>query len=377
MRIAVISLPFHSNYGGILQSYALQNVLEAMGHEVTVINKNRYPCYPLKSKIVILLRWVLNSMRNGKFYRLSVPWKDGDNFETINKYTAQFVKNNINTRTVNLLTDILSEEYDCIIIGSDQVWRRSYFASNWGTSITNAFLAFSLGWNIKRISYAASFGVDNLNEYTQEEVQQCARLIKLFNAISVREDGGQRICEKDFGITVTKMPDPTFLLNREDYEKLIPHINYKTADLFYYVLDSTPNIESLINKIEKIFAWRSFHVNARVNDENIPAKQRVQRPVEEWLNAIRSCQAVVTDSFHACVFSIIFNKPFLVVLNKERGACRFTSLLSEFGLEERIVSDAALSDHQKLLLATPPNAKELKVQLREQGLTYLYKALND
>ncbi len=92
-----------------------------------------------------------------------------------------------------------------------------------------------------------------------------------------------------------------------------------------------------------------FRVNSRVEDINAPLAERVQPPVEQWLRGFIDSRFVITDSFHACVFSIIFNKPFIAVTNRGRGVSRFRSLLSMFGLESRLLDEEASPDVQALV----------------------------
>lgn len=105
-----------------------------------------------------------------------------------------------------------------------------------------------------------------------------------------------------------------------------------------YVLDDTQELRFVVNKIAVLKQLIPFSVNNPFeNDETKPLDSRVKQSVETWLRGFADADFVITDSFHACVFSIIFKKQFLVVGNKGRGMSRFTSLLKMFGLEDRLV----------------------------------------
>lgn len=110
------------------------------------------------------------------------------------------------------------------------------------------------------------------------------------------------------------------------------------------MLDWNDEKRTLVEHIEKKTGKRSFRVNSRFEEGYAPLEVRIQPSVESWLQGFRDADMVITDSFHACVFSIIFNKPFYVVGNKERGLTRITSLLGLFGLEKRLISDLQLQD---------------------------------
>ena len=102
------------------------------------------------------------------------------------------------------------------------------------------------------------------------------------------------------------------------------------------MIDRTKRI---IKFVESNNHLKSFRVNSRYEDYSAPLNERIQPSVEQWLRGFMDADMVVTDSFHACVFSIIFNKPFVVVGNNKRGNTRFDSLLKTFGLADRFLYD--------------------------------------
>ena len=117
-------------------------------------------------------------------------------------------------------------------------------------------------------------------------------------------------------------------------------------------------------------------MNSKYDDPSAPIEERIQQPVEKWLLAFYDAEFVITDSFHACVFSIIFNKPFIVYGNKERGFARFESLLKLFGLEERLVCSPNEIDK---VLKTPidrERVNSIHKQMKEKSLSFLTKNLN-
>ena len=228
-----------------------------------------------------------------------------------------------------------------IIVGSDQVWRLEYFQSSWGANISNAFLSFTKGWDIKRIAYAASFGVD-FWEYNDSDTLVCAEAAKTFDAISVREDSGVDLCRERLGVEATHVLDPTLLLSKDDYMKLVSAANtpQSPGNMLCYILDQTAFKTEVINRISATQHLTPFNVNAQVDNSALPVEQRIQPPLEAWLRGFYDAKFVVTDSFHACVFSIIFGKPFIAIGNASRGMTRFTSLLRLFGLESRLITES-------------------------------------
>ena len=149
------------------------------------------------------------------------------------------------------------------------------------------------------------------------------------------------LCRKFFGVNVSHVLDPTMLLDVQDYVDLVKRadIPKSKGTLLCYILDETESTTDLISRLASETGLVPFRGNSRVEDWSAPLAERIQPPVEQWLRGFMDAELVVTDSFHACVFSILFHKPFVVVGNKERGLARVKSLLKMFGLEERWNSD--------------------------------------
>ena len=337
MRIGILTLPLHTNYGGILQAYALQTVLERMGHEVCLIEKKRKPFrLPLWKAPLVYGKRVLKNLA-GHPYPIFYEQKVNREEPITRQNTDKFIKRYIKRRIVNDFSELKESDFDAIVVGSDQIWRPKYFNGN----IEDAYLKFAEGWNIKRIAYAASFGTDEW-EYTAAQTKECARLLKQFDAVSVREASGVDLCRKHFGVEARHVLDPTMLLSAEDYIRLFEAAGTPKSPgtLLCYILDETPEKTAWINQIAKERNLVPFRINSKVEDRTAPIAERIQPPVEQWLRGFHDAEFVVTDSFHACVFSILFHKPFIVMGNKGRGLSRFTSLLSMFGLEDRLISTA-------------------------------------
>lgn len=353
MKIGILTLPLHTNYGGILQAYALQTVLERIGHEVVVIDTPNVKSAPSLFTLAKRLVKRLLGYRVGVFSE----WKHNRVYPIISQHTQPFVDKYIHRRVVNSPNELRANEFDAIIVGSDQVWRPKYYGK-----IEDAYLAFAKGWHIKRIAYAASFGTDDW-EYTPEQTKTCGELLRMFDAVSVREASGVQLCKEHFGVEAQHVLDPTMLLAKEDYIRLV-----ETADvpkskgtLLNYILDDSPEKRALIEWVAKEKGLVPFRVNSRIEDHAAPLEERIQPPVEQWLRGFYDAEFVVTDSFHACVFSILFGKPFVVVGNKERGMARFESLLKLFGLEDRLISSIEDYNHIGDMMCNQATLRERRV----------------
>lgn len=337
MRIAILTLPLYSNYGGILQCYALQTVLERMGYEVRILSRPKYGIlfywiYPLIIFKRLFKRYILGK----DIYILKAP------HEIIRKNTDQFVDKYINKYKIRNCGSDIAKKFDAIVVGSDQVWRPEYFQP-----IEFAFLSFLGDSEIKRISYAASFGVDEC-EYTEEQLKVCSSFLKKFDAVSVRETSGVKLCSDYFGVNAVQMLDPTLLLSADDYRKLINNAETKSpkGNMLVYILDKTEEKIALVNRIAMEKGLTPFWLDSPdEQNEKSPLKERMKMSVEQWLRSFDEAEFVFTDSFHGCVFSIIFGKQFLVIGNKERGLSRFCSLLDMFSIKTRLL--LSYEDYEK------------------------------
>lgn len=330
MKIGIITLPTRTNYGGILQAYALSLVLRRMGHDVQhIYTPVKWRINYIKYPYIIFKRIIKNILRK-QHNKIFLEFYLNKTYPRVSKYTQKFIDINIPYIEIKSFTDIKEKDFDTFIVGSDQVWRPLYFHN-----IEQAFLKFAKNWNVKRIAYAVSFGTDKW-EYTHAQTKECKRLINLFDIVSVREASAIKLCNEQFETVAQHVLDPTLLLTAEDYISLFRTTNVPKSKgtLLNYILDETKEKETIINNIAKQKKLIPFRVNSKIENLQAPISERIQPPVEQWLRGFYDAEFVITDSFHACVFSIIFNKPFIVIGNNERGMARFHSLLSMFKLEK-------------------------------------------
>ena len=339
MRIAIITLPLHGNYGGILQNYALQTVLKRMGHTVETPIPPKTLHQPLWRKPLAygkraVMKYVLR--RNVRiFYE---EWYNRTQ-PILLKNMRRFVSEHIATREVKRFSDIRQGEYDAFVVGSDQIWRPPYSYR----PITQVYLDFAKDWKgIRRVAYAASFGTDKW-EYTPEQTEACIALVRLFDGVSVREEAAVKTCREHLHCEALHVLDPTMLLQAEDYVSLSEgqSLEEPRGQLLTYVLDETPEKARIVRQVADRHHYEVYRANSRYEDANAPLERRVQPPVEQWLKDFHDARFVITDSFHATVFSILFGKPFIVIGNADRGLSRIHSLLKMFGLEEHLVHSVA------------------------------------
>lgn len=373
MKIGIITQPLDVNYGGLLQNYALQEVLRSFGHDVYTIDRKPNSIYSYRWDIVF--RWRIRQIikkyigieYTASYKKHCIITQNCTNFIKENIKTTKRFKNNQKLKPI-----IEEQKFNSYIVGSDQVWRPKY-----SSNIYNDFLDFCQEkTNIKRIAYAASFGVNEW-EFNEEQTQECSRLAKLFDAISVREDSGIGLCKEHLGVEAVHVLDPTLLLEKEDYIGLVEKAKEPISEgnLFCYILDNKESIRNGIQNIEQTLSLKAFQVKAKVDKGTLKRGEDVKDHIvpspTKWLRAFMDAEMVFTDSFHGCVFSIIFNKPFWVIGNKERGNARFDSLLKLFNLENRRFD---ISEINKIDLTQPIDWKKvntIKKEWQEKSINFL------
>lgn len=362
MRIAILTQPLKTNYGGILQCYALKTVLDRMGHEIIVLDR-QYPNPNLKTIILRLgsiAKCVIKKYMLGKKdIAIMSPWGSYYSIHNTHKASEDDEKGQLQIRrficehipmtsalrsTGELAKYVASNGFDCILVGSDQVWRECY-----SPCIEDFFLGF-LPEEDKhlKITYAASFGTAD-EPISSGHIDDCVRLARRFSAISVREESGVQIMKNDFGLDAKLLLDPTLLLSAEDYGKVSGTAG--NCGLASYVLDENEMKDSILEEAGKALNLRQTKLRIVAGH---PDAETVSTPsVERWLASIAGADFVITDSFHGCVFSIINRKPFIAIANRDRGLERFNSLLGTFGLTDRLIFSKEDFEARKERLLSP------------------------
>lgn len=376
MKIAIVTLPLHVNYGGILQAYALKSVLEDMGHEAVVLDRKTKISLPpsWKMPFIYVRRIVQNIVSFGKGPEVFREKRLIRELPVIATEVSRFTVAHVKPRILEKYCDIGIGEYDAFIVGSDQVWRPKYFGR-----IEDAFLAFTAGWNVRRIAYAASFGTDQL-EYTYEQLEACSRLLGRFDAVSVREDSAVTICDEwldcDKAVHVL---DPVMLLDAESYGKIASGASRRPAEgkTLVYLLDCSQEKKAVVSRASKWAAGGIHDMSVISTDRNVPLKDRVAPSVEEWVACFEDARLVITDSFHGCVMALLFHKPFIVLGNVGRGLTRINSLLELFSLDDRYVHGLDPDDDGEYYLSGIDwDSVDCKLdQMRKVSMEFLRKSL--
>lgn len=362
MKIGIITLPFHTNYGGLLQAYALQVVLKAQGHEVESIDRIIGAPIPLYKRLPVYTYRMIRKYLCGDKKRQIKAEKIYRRVQAIKgPLITPFIEKYIKRIRVSSYSDIPADRYDAIVVGSDQVWRPRYFGK-----IEDAYLSFAKNYNIKRIAYAVSFGTDKW-EYSEKKTLECKELIKKFDFVSTREKSGTELCEKHLGVKADWVVDPTMLVQRSVYDEIASSVPVRKGFVFAYILDNIVKTRPIIEHVASDLNAEmvEFSSNSVEPDEPKPS-------VEQWLANFRDAEVVVTDSFHACVFSVLYSKPFIVINNKSRGVSRILSLFEILGCKGSVVD---IEDYS--IDALPINRIDVSVveEVRKSSLAKLLKAI--
>ena len=371
-----------------MQCYALQTILQRMGHEVVVLNrrgpKERLSLWLFLLRCVSVIKCIIRRYILGqKQWAIIKPWatwyvpdKRQRKTSAHRKFLRQFIHEHFHQSSLLTSTDDMARwanthPCDAFVVGSDQVWRGAYNAD-----VTESFCSFLPDTDPRRrIVYAASFGTEYV-DISPEKLPECRRLAQFFSAVSVREQSAIRLAKEALGIEPQWVLDPTMLLTADDYRSLWQHEESQWEGITTYVLDASEEKSQIQHDVSQTL---SLPVNALllppINQDGKPVDMI---PVEVWLKAFAQARFVITDSFHGCVFSIIHRKPFIAIANRERGIDRFTSLLGYFGLMDRLIFSLEEYQQKRSSLLAPIDSVPI-VQKHEEArtasLTFLREAL--
>ena len=236
-----------------------------------------------------------------------------------------FINKSTNLRIIKKnFTEIKRNDYDILMVNSDQTWRK--FDKHFHDY---AFLKFAKNWNISKFIYGASIGF-NFWKFSKEDERIAKECLKDFIGISVREIGSISLIYKHLEIIPSFVLDPTLLINKKYYLNIIrsykSNIKSNTKFIFTYLFFREKRVINFIRK-------SSEKLNYKVNAITMETPNNIQK----FIYGISHCRAVITESFHGTIFSIIFNKPFITFINKNNPIERFITLKKLFKIGNRMV----------------------------------------
>mgnify|MGYP001369123238 CR=1 FL=1 len=360
-RIGIITLNGYFNYGNRLQNYALQEVLKSYGFLVETIlvkvqkeEKEKGENY----KIELILKYIKSILKFVLRYKRHEKIRTQRFLEFSKKHiheTDFFIFEN------NVPSEVVSK-YDFFVTGSDQVWNPEY---NGMSSVY--FLTFAP--KSKRISYAASFGISDL---PNESIQKYKKWLSEIKYLSVREEAGAKIVKELTGRDAEVHLDPTLLLTKEEWmciSRESPNKPKAKYILTYFLGNISEVRQKIINDIAEEYQLEV------VSLANIKDKRTYIADPSEFLDYIDSAELILTDSFHGSVFSILFEKPFIVFEregHEKPMTSRLDTLLSKFQLQSRKWGNIGKNEIFEVDYSHIPDILERE---RKKALNYLEKAL--
>lgn len=349
-KVGILTLHYGLNYGGVLQTYATKETLKELGYCPIIID--RIPAafgrnYPLRRKLA-------HPLTQRAFY-------------LFRKHELRPISRPIFTSAE--LSDLLSKDFYGIVIGSDQVWRKAVFSVD-----GDYYLLHQQQLSIKKVAYAASTGIADW-EYDEQETEEITKSLKTFSGISVREQEAVPMFKQHCGIDVCNILDSTLSANPCIYAPLMIKASISgKGKLITYILDWNDNKRQIVKHIAKQTNLDVQHILSDVNKrKGLVSRIIHQDPsVYDWVNQIATAEFVVTDSFHGMAFCIIFNKQFIAIGNVARGMARFTSLLSQLCLTDRLTT-GVLPDITNKINYEPVN--KLLQAKRAESINFLNNSL--
>ena len=352
--VGIMTTVYGNNFGEALQAFAMRKSINTYcpDHQAELIG---FKCFNQKS--------------------LTKPGFEGyeELLELKQSKFEEFRRNEIGltVNSVNSITKENAPDFDQFVFGSDQIWNTQAW------KIPEFFGSF-VPDNKRKIAYAASVGLNPANPNLDSTLFK--EYLDSFYAVSVREKIHCDYVQQFTSKPVRHVADPTMLLDVSVYNDLIKLANPKKPTnnyVFYYQPHSADGaIVSLVNKIARTQKWDVVHTFAHIPNCMFPYESvsaRFDGP-REFLSYIQGASLVITRSYHAAVFSILFHKPFYVYVDKKTGS-RFESLLCTLGLEDRLVYDYLKLEDINFTIDYDSVQKKLD-SFKADSIGFLREALN-
>lgn len=358
MNIAIITFHCSYNFGSALQVYALQRSIEKCGHEATIIDyrSRDFDNYKLIKigRPKTMLRLLHDYDKNAKRKR---------SFETFWAKYLHLTSKCLNYKKEAQLKS-LSSQYDCFVCGSDQIWNLDCTHG----VVEPYFLSFA--GDKRRVAYAPSLAHTSFRPENFDEVK-VAGLLSKFDYLSVREEETLPLFQPLVDKQIDVVLDPTLLLCALDYADMAESPVIEGEYAFLYLLRDCPELIESVRRMASDSGTRFVYVSDK--DLSIPNSINLFGiGPDEFVSLIAHAQFVLTNSFHATVFSVLFHKSFRVYATDKSGS-RMRDLLGNLGIGECCVSCA----YSEPIVPVDWSSVDSKLDcLRDHSWHYLRKALS-
>ena len=318
-KVGICTLYDNENIGNRLQNYAVQFILEQMGCQTETLPIVRV--YGKRAKLKQWLQHLCTSASKREQQKRKQKRK-----RAITAFTEEYIHLGQPVNKFDLPKD-LKDRYDYFVTGSDQVWR------NWSEKKEDLdFYMLRFCERSQRIALAPSFGKDEITTNRDLYVEG----LKGFDHLSVREQSGQRLIEQLTGQQARVLLDPTMFVDVKQWcaiEKRPDWLPQSKYMVIYSLSEIDPSVQMYLKRFE------SEYMMIELKNPKIESWYNT-RP-DEFLYLIHHASLVVTDSFHACVFSILYHTDFIVYERQLKNSMfsRIETLMKTFGLTDRIFTN--------------------------------------
>lgn len=332
MKIGIITFHCSYNYGSALQAYALQTYLKKNGFDAQIINYVdlvNFEDYQLFRKS--LYRKKIKSLIGDLYYLLPNLKRK----RSFNRFSDSYF--DLTKRRYTDLSGMseLNDAFDTFICGSDQIWN-----INCTKGANPAFFLAFADNDKRKIAYAPSIAEKDIDFRKNKEV---ISYLRDFDYISVRENSFVDMLKEITGKDVVPAVDPTLLLEKADYEKILKAPEIKKSALrggyiFAYTLEENPKLNDYVNDLSQKYNLTVIYIDKKTKHCFKNAVNAYGVSPDEFLSLVKNARYIVTNSFHATVFSVIFNKRF-VVFPTEKSGSRMSDFLGDLGLDGRLYNE--------------------------------------
>lgn len=358
-KVGVITWHNYHNYGGRLQTYALQELLTRSGQACKVINY-----LPKKENVLRTLLKIAISLIMNIFPFLSSNIV-GARYWNYLRFQRRYIRTTARVNSIEELKCIISE-FDSIICGSDQIWSPIFY--------NPIYMLCFVTEKKKKLSYAASIGTDYLpNELVREYKKWISRL----DAVSVREKKGAELLKIHCDIDAEVVLDPVLLLDEAMWDDISKRPKLKTPYIFCYFLNSDHWYSSIVNEISKKRGLNTVCISSRKQDRKWASIFETSAGPAEFIGYIKHADMILTDSYHGMLFSIIYKKDFYVFrrFDNDDVMCqnsRIIDSLNKFDLFERMINNNQWRECREI---SYKNVDDVMIQERKKSLDFLFSNL--